>query len=106
MRDAQSVFITGANSGIGAALARHYASNGERVGLFARRRAELDALAKEIAGGEIVTYAGDVRDAATLAVAADDFMGRFGVPHIVIANAGISRGTLTEHAEDVHAFRT
>jgi NAD(P)-dependent dehydrogenase (short-subunit alcohol dehydrogenase family) len=46
-----------------------------------------------------------VRDAAALARAAADFMGRFGAPDIVVANAGISRGTLTEHAADALAFR-
>jgi short-subunit dehydrogenase len=33
-------------------------------------------------------------------------MTRHGVPDVVIANAGISRGTLTEHAEDLAAFRS
>jgi NAD(P)-dependent dehydrogenase (short-subunit alcohol dehydrogenase family) len=46
-----------------------------------------------------------VRDAATLSTAAAAFIGRFGPPSIVIANAGISRGTLTGHAEDLPAFR-
>ena len=55
--------------------------------------------------GHAVGYAGDVRDAAALARAAADFTARFGVPDIVIANAGISRGTLTEHAADAIAFR-
>ncbi len=55
--------------------------------------------------GHAVAYAGDVRDAGELARAAADFMGRFGAPDIVIANAGISRGTLTEHAADAIAFR-
>ena len=32
-------------------------------------------------------------------------MARFGAPDIVIANAGVSRGTLTEHAEDLSVFR-
>ena len=36
--------------------------------------------------------------------AAQDFMHRYGCPDIVIANAGISRGTLTEYAEDNEVF--
>lgn len=44
-------------------------------------------------------------DAAALAAAAADFMQRVGVPDIVIANAGISVGTLTQEAEDLPAFR-
>lgn len=46
-----------------------------------------------------------MRDAAVLARAAADFLVRFGVPDVVIANAGVSRGTLTDHAEDAVAFR-
>ncbi len=36
---------------------------------------------------------------------ADDFLARCGVPDIVIANAGVSRGTLADHAEDIPAFQ-
>jgi NAD(P)-dependent dehydrogenase (short-subunit alcohol dehydrogenase family) len=52
-----------------------------------------------------VAYEGDVRDAGALARAAADFMARFGAPDVVIANAGVSRGTLTERAEDAAVFR-
>jgi len=100
-----NVFITGASSGIGAALARHYAAQGARVGLFARRQAELAALAATLPAGAVASYAGDVRDADALARAAADFIGRLGVPDVVIANAGVSRGALTEHAEDLPTFR-
>jgi NAD(P)-dependent dehydrogenase (short-subunit alcohol dehydrogenase family) len=48
---------------------------------------------------------GDVRDADALARAAAAFIARFGPPDIVIANAGVSRGTLTAHAEDLAVFR-
>ncbi len=41
-----------------------------------------------------------------MAAAAGDFIARAGVPDIVIANAGVSVGTLTEHAEDLPVFRT
>ena len=58
----------------------------------------------ELPEGRAVAYAGDVRDAEALARAAADFITRFGAPDVVIANAGISRGTLTEHAEDASAF--
>ena len=99
------VFITGASSGIGLALARHYAAHGATVGLFARRQRELDRIATSLTPAVVAPYAGDVRDHGALASAADAFLARFGTPDIVIANAGVSRGTMTEHAEDLPAFR-
>jgi NAD(P)-dependent dehydrogenase (short-subunit alcohol dehydrogenase family) len=50
-------------------------------------------------------YPLDVTDAAALAAAGADFIARAGVPDIVIANAGVSVGTLTEEAADLPAFR-
>jgi short-subunit dehydrogenase len=97
------VFITGASSGIGAALARHYGARGATLGLLARRIEPLQALAGEFSGNHGV-YAVDVGDAAALAAAAADFMQRFGVPDLVIANAGISVGTLTQEAGDHDAI--
>jgi hypothetical protein len=97
------VFITGASSGIGEALARHYGSLHCALGLFARRREALDALAATIAS-ECLTYGGDVRDAAALQAAGEDFVRRLGTPDIVIANAGISVGTSTQHPEDASVF--
>ncbi|MFC5302190.1 SDR family oxidoreductase [Azospira restricta] len=98
------VFLTGASSGIGAALARHYAAEGAVLGLAARRADALAALAAALPG-EHATYPLDVADAPALAAAAADFVARFGAPDIVIANAGVSAGTLTEHSEDLAVFR-
>lgn len=100
----QKVFITGASSGIGAALAAHYAREGAVLGLCARRLAVTQALLESLGGGG-ACYRVDVTDARSLQAAASDFTARFGVPDIVIANAGVSAGTLTEHAEDLAAFR-
>ncbi len=98
------VFITGASTGIGEALAVYYAGQGAALGLAARRAEFLDALNRRL-GGTHATFALDVRDAPALRVAAEDFIARFGAPDIVIANAGVSAGTLTEHAEDLEVFR-
>jgi short-subunit dehydrogenase len=98
------VFITGASSGIGQALARHYASHHAELGLVARRQELLDNLATEL-NTDCAVYALDVRDSAAMENAAHDFIQRFGVPDIVIANAGVSRGTLTEHQEDIAVFK-
>jgi NAD(P)-dependent dehydrogenase (short-subunit alcohol dehydrogenase family) len=74
--------------------------------LFARRQTALDALKAELPVDRAVTLAGDVRDADALARAAAAFIARFGPPDNVIANAGVSRGTVTENADDLPAFRT
>lgn len=102
------VFITGASSGIGAALARHYAAMGATLGLAARRQRRLFELVAELPAklpGPHACYAVDVTDAAALQMAAADFITRYGCPDIVIANAGISVGTLTEESEDLPVFR-
>jgi short-subunit dehydrogenase len=100
-----NVFLTGATSGLGEALARRYAARGATLGLFARREAELDRLARELAPATIATYVGDVRNADDCARAGSQFIAAYGSPDIVIGNAGVSRGTLTQHAEDLPAFR-
>jgi len=100
-----NVFLTGASSGIGAALARYYATRGARLGLFARRAEALASLAQSLGPASIATYAGDVRDAGALRDSAADFIARFGAPDIVIAGAGISVGTLTDKVEDNETFR-
>jgi short-subunit dehydrogenase len=98
------VVITGASSGLGAALARHYAAAGHAVGLIARRDTELQQLARQFPGRCAVQTA-DVRDSTAMRAAAGTLIAAQGLPDIVIANAGISIGTLTELAEDESAFR-
>jgi short-subunit dehydrogenase len=104
MAAAPRVFITGASSGIGEALAREYARRGATLGLVARRRDRLDALAEQL-GNTTTCYDADVRDANTLRAAAEDFIARSGGVDIVIGNAGVSAGTLTEKLEDRQVFQ-
>ncbi len=100
------VFITGASSGIGAALARAYAERGAQVGLVARRHEVLTALIASLPQAQSHRiYALDVTDSAALSAAAQDFIDTVGIPDIVIASAGISVGTLTEYAEDLEVFQ-
>lgn len=100
-----NVFVTGASSGLGAALARAYARRGDGVGLVARRRAALEQLALELAPGAVSILEADVTDHASLARAADAFIAERGCPDIVIANAGVSAGTLTSEREDLAVFQ-
>jgi short-subunit dehydrogenase len=94
------VFITGASTGIGAALARHYAGADTSIGLFARRRDLLETLASSLPGRSAI-YPSDISDTAAVSAAAQDFIARFGAPDLVIANAGISVGTHGDELQDI-----
>ncbi len=107
-----NIFITGASSGIGKALAyeyaKRYANTQSTIGLVARHSEYLQKLATELQDQYKITcaiYPLDVRDSSALSGASQDFITRFGAPNIVIANAGVSRGTLTELKEDITAFQ-
>src|SRR3981189_3675434 len=89
------IVITGASSGIGAALARHYASADSVLGLIARRPSN------QALKGKVINYLVDVTDERALAAAAQDFITRYGAPDLVIANAGVSTGT---SGEDIAAI--
>jgi short-subunit dehydrogenase len=89
------VVISGASSGIGEALARHYSAAGATLGLISRRAV----------AGQPFAYQADVTDTQALKRAAADFMARSGVPDLVIANAGIGAGTLGEDIADVEKLR-
>jgi short-subunit dehydrogenase len=99
----RNVVITGASSGIGKALALEYARRGATLALIARREDLLVQLAATLPVRSFI-YAVDVTDARALAHAAEDFTVRAGCPDIVIANAGVSAGTLTGHSEDNAVF--
>ena len=98
------VILTGASSGLGAALARHYAAAGATLGLIARRQPELERL-RATFPVPCEIYPLDVRDEAAIAAAARDFTGKHGCPDTVIANAGVSVGTLTEFEDDRRVFQ-
>jgi short-subunit dehydrogenase len=87
----KKVFITGASSGIGKALALAYAKRGYSVGLTARREDILQDVAQacEKLGGTPFVYRLDVQDAEKCKSVADQFMTDAGSIDIAIANAGI-----------------
>lgn len=98
------VFVTGASSGIGAALARQYAARGAVLGLVGRRRDALQALCDSLPGQDHRMYVLDVRDRPALQAAAQDFLAGGPVDR-VIASAGISAGTLAGEPEDFAVFQ-
>jgi short-subunit dehydrogenase len=97
------VFITGASSGIGQALALRYYAAGYRLALAARRTAEVNAWAgaKAIAPGRFRVYSADVSDIDSIVAAGQSCIAAQGVPDVVIANAGISLGMDTAMREDL-----
>ena len=97
------VFITGASSGIGQALALRYYAAGYRLALAARRTAEVNAWAgaNGISPGRCQVYSADVSDIDSIVAAGQACIAAQGLPDVVIANAGISIGMDTTVREDL-----
>lgn len=108
-RSPRHILITGASSGLGAALARAYAAPRVRLALAARRRDRLEALAADCraAGAEVAVQPLDVTDKAA-ARAWVEACAESAPIDLLIANAGISAGTgaggeTEEQARDIFA---
>jgi short-subunit dehydrogenase len=101
------VFITGASSGIGQALALRYHQAGFRLALVARRGAELTLWAQQQgwSADRWAVYAADVRDINSIVAAGRDCIAVQGLPDVVIANAGISVGMDTAEFDDLAVMR-
>ena len=97
------VFITGASSGIGQALAHRYHQAGFRLALVARRTSEVKtwAGAQKISPDSYEIYSADVSVTDSIVAAGRDCIARQGVPDVVIANAGISVGMDTAVLSDI-----
>ena len=95
------VFITGASSGIGRALAVELGKKGATLGLLARRAEVLNEIIGEVesAGGRALALPVDVRDADAVRVAADELRGKFGRIDLLVANAGVG---MTSDAKDLN----
>jgi short-subunit dehydrogenase len=101
------IFITGASSGIGQALATRYAQAGWRLALAARRTGEVQAwaAAQGLSAERFAVYAADVAQTDSIVAAGVDCLARQGVPDVVIGNAGISVGMDTAEREDLDVMR-
>ncbi|MGI9451734.1 MAG: SDR family NAD(P)-dependent oxidoreductase [Geminicoccaceae bacterium] len=105
MKDRQGggrlVWITGASSGIGRALALHMASLGDRVAVSARGEAELQALAREAEGspGSIHVHPLDVTDAVDCEAIVQEITRDLGDIELAVLNAG------THHPVQADDFR-
>ncbi|ARQ72420.1 short-chain dehydrogenase [Streptomyces marincola] len=87
----QTVVVTGAARGIGAALARHLSARGARLALVGLEPDELARVADSLPG-ECAHWHADVTDAAAMREAAAGIVRRFGRVDTVVANAGVATG--------------
>lgn len=88
--DGEVAIVTGAASGIGAAIARRFAAEGARLMLSDAAGDALAQMATSLSAGgaEIVTQAGDLADEAVATAMVEATIARLGVPRILVNNAG------------------
>jgi len=101
------VFITGASSGIGQALAARYAAEGWRLALVARRTDSMQAWATKLGLGaeRAAVYGADVAVADSIVAAGQACIAAQGLPDVVVACAGISVGMDTAERADLAVMR-
>ncbi|NEO45559.1 MAG: SDR family NAD(P)-dependent oxidoreductase [Moorea sp. SIO4A3] len=106
MRQVRRIFITGASSGIGQALALQLAQDGHILGLAARRHQKLEAVAAKVkeAGGKALIYPLDVCDRQAQFTAVQAFVKEVGGLDVAIANAGfgLTKPILETTSEEAH----
>jgi short-subunit dehydrogenase len=107
MNSERLVFITGASSGIGQALAARFYRAGYRLALVARRTPEVEGwiVSQGIDTRRAAVYAADVRDIDAIVAVGRACIAAQGVPDVVIANAGISVGMDTAELADLDVMR-
>jgi short-subunit dehydrogenase len=101
------IVITGATSGIGRALALHYAAPGATLGLIGRRQELLNTVAEccQAQGAQVLPAPLDVRNEAAMQTYARQFITQAGGVDLVIANAGVgapddlASGSAAHHAQ-------
>lgn len=100
------VFITGASSGIGQALALRYYQAGYRLALVARRAELMTQWANDsrLDTTRYSIYCADVSSIDSIVNAGAKCLAQQGLPTVVIANAGISVGIDTAHRADLDAM--
>ena len=89
--DGKTAVITGGNSGVGAATARLFASEGAKVVISARRQAQLDAVAEGIRaeGGEVLPVVCDISKSEDCENLVEKAVQVYGKIDILVNNAGV-----------------
>lgn len=100
----QNAVLTGACGGLGQALARELIGQGAAVALVGLNQPVLETLAA-LAPECCAVYTPDVADTMAMQAMAADWMGRWGTPDLVIANAGVAGGFDTAEADDLAVMR-
>lgn len=90
-QDPMTVFVTGASSGFGAAIARRFVAEGQRVVASARRSERLDELADEL-GERLLPVELDVRDRAAIERVMEGLPEPFAQVDLLVNNAGLALG--------------
>lgn len=103
----KTVLVTGASSGIGAAISKAMAKAGGRVLLLARREDELRRVADEIrqAGGEASVYPVDLADSSAVMEVAQRIKAEVGTPDILVNNAGSGKWRFVEETSPEEAVQ-
>jgi 3-hydroxy acid dehydrogenase / malonic semialdehyde reductase len=96
----RTIFVTGAGSSFGAAIARRFAADGARVVAAGRRADRLKALAAEL-GAQVLPVELDVRDRAMVASAVATLPAEFAGIDVLVNNAGLAKGLEPAHRADL-----
>lgn len=100
------VFVTGATSGFGAAIARRFAAAGHRIVAAGRREDRLDALADEIGRDKVLPLILDVRDREAVAAAVAALPADFAEIDLLVNNAGLALGLESAQNADLDNWET
>lgn len=104
---AKTIMITGASSGFGAACARIFAENGNRLILIARRREPLLALKRALAGSaQVLPLVLDLRDRASVESALESVPAEFSEIDLLVNNAGLALGLEPAHQASLDDWDT
>lgn len=103
---AQLVFITGASSGLGQALAWRYHQAGFNLALVGRRTSAIESWAQDrgLDAACFQIYSADVSQIDSIVAAGMECLRRQGVPDVVVACAGFSTGMDTAYREDLEVM--